>query len=149
MPSSRFEWLTRVKSVEREHRAAQYAVDYLCGVIQQNPGELGGDMQPRDIGVAVERLEGTYIIRLFAEFETCLRDFWEAVYGRSPSRTRDLLDGVGARRRIPDDQIRNAHAVRMLRNSLVHQRDEEAEPIPIDVTRSHLCRYLSFLPVEW
>lgn len=150
MPSSKFEWLARVKSVEREHKATRFATDYLLTVVQNDPSSLGSDLRTRDFYKARERLEGTYTIRLFAEFETCLRIFWDATRtGRPPSRTRDLLEGVGARRRIPDDQINNAHAVREYRNSLVHEREADVEPITIGETRSRLCHFLSFLPIEW
>lgn len=150
MPYSRFQWLTRVKAVEREHKATRFATDFLLRAVQQDPGSLGSDLRLRDLNEAAKRQEGTYIIRLFAEFETCLRVFWEVTRGRRPpSRTRDLLDGVGARRRISYDQIADAHAVREYRNSLVHERKEQVEAIAIDLARSRLCRFLSFLPVTW
>lgn len=87
MPSSRFDWIKRVKAVERE-------------------------------------------------------------YG-PPSRTRDLLESVGARCKIPDDWIRNAHHVRDYRNVLIHEREEEQEPVSIARARSHLCCFLSKLPLTW
>lgn len=150
MPSRRFEWLARVKAVEREHKATRFATGYLLAKVQRDPSRLGGDLRIRDLDEAADRLEGTYTIRLFAEFETCLRVFWEVTRNkRPPSRTRDLLEGVGARRKIPYDQIENAQEVREYRNGLVHEREENLEPIAIDVARSRLCRYLSFLPLEW
>lgn len=150
MPSSKFEWLRRIKAVEREHKATRFATDYLSAAVQRDPSWIGGDLRLRDFTDAAERLEGTYVIRLFAEFETCLRAFWLLAIGKPPpSRTRDLLNGVGARRRIPHDQIDNAHAVREYRNSLVHAGAEPPEPISIDVARSRLCHYLSFLPITW
>jgi len=104
----------------------------------------------RDIDESAERLEGTYTVRLFAEFETSLRTFWIASRDKDPpSRTRDLLDSVGTRRRIPNDRIQDAHAVREYRNALVHERDEDFDPIPIAQARRHLCFFLSFLPIEW
>ena len=97
-----------------------------------------------------ERLDGTYIIRLFAEFETGLRLFWPTAKGTDPpSRTRDLLDGVAAYRRIPHDELKNAHAVREYRNLLVHERDEAMEPIPIADARHQLIKFFSFLPPNW
>jgi hypothetical protein len=150
MPSSKFEWCARVKRVEREHTATRFATGYLMNVAQQDPGSLCRDLRTRDLSEAAERLEGTYTIRIFAEFETCLRMFWQAAFERRPpSRTRDLLDGVGARRKISDDRIHNAHKIREYRNQLVHEIEDAVEPITIDVTRSHLCHYLSFLPIEW
>lgn len=154
MPSDKFAWQARVKAVEREHTATRFALDYLQAAVDRDPSSLAGYMRIRELREAAQRLEGTYIIRLFAEFETCLRQYWEMARGRqAPSRTRNLLDGVGARCVIPHDQIRNAHAVRAYRNSLVHEaEDVDVEPIPISKTRHHLCHYLSFLPpppVAW
>jgi hypothetical protein len=99
---------------------------------------------------ASARLDGTYVIRLFAEFETGLRLYWLAARKTDPpGRMRDLLDGVAAARRIPYDQLKEAHVVRDYRNSLLHERQEEAEPIPIAAARGHLCRFFSFLPPKW
>lgn len=150
MASSRFEWLARIKGIEREYNATRYATDFLLIAARREPPSLRSDLQVRDIDKAAERLEGTYTIRLFAEFETCLRLFWDATqHTRSPRRTRDLLDGVGARRRIPYDRIDAAHSVRAYRNSLVHESEEDVGPTPIAATRSRLCHYLSFLPNQW
>lgn len=150
MPFSRFDWLARIKAVEREYNATRYATDYLLNAVRESPDSLRRDIRARDINEASKNLEGTYIIRVFAEFETCLRVFWDGTYGRHPpSRTKDLLDGVGARRTIPYDRIDNAHVVREFRNGLIHERDDEVQPISIDAARSHLCHYLSFLPIQW
>lgn len=150
MPSNTLQWMNRVKAVEREHTATRFAIDYLLNAVQQDSTALKGNLRVRDVNESASRLEGTYTIRLFAEFETSLRTFWVASRGKDPpSRTRDLLDGVAARRRIPLDRIQNAHAVREYRNALVHERDEAVDPIPIDQARSNLCVFLSFLPMEW
>lgn len=142
--------MNRVKAVEREHTATRFATDRLLDVVRQDPTALKGNFRVKDLHVASDRLEGTYIIRLFAEFETSLRMFWLASRGKdSPLRTRDLLSGVGARRKVPHDRIQNAHDVREYRNLLVHEREEEIEPIPIARARSHLCSFLSFLSLEW
>ena len=45
------------------------------------------------------RLEGTYVIRLFAEFETGLRLYWATIRQTEPP-TQHLLDGIAARRAI-------------------------------------------------
>lgn len=150
MLSNKFEWLNRVKAVEREHAAVRCAMDYLLNAAHQDPTILARILRVRDIEEAFEKLEGTYVVRLFAEFETSLRTFWLASRGTDPpSRTRDLLDGAGARRRIPHDDIQNAHCVREYRNSLVHERDDAIDPIPISQARRYLCVFLSFLPLEW
>jgi hypothetical protein len=97
-----------------------------------------------------ERLDGTYLIRLFAEFETGLRRFWPtAKRTEPPGRTRDLMDGVGATCGIDHIVRDHAHAVREYRNALVHERDEPVAPLPVAVARSHLCRFFGFLPPNW
>ena len=148
MPSSRFEWLDRVKAVEREYGAMRLAADRLLGVVRKDPTAFLGESRIHDLEVASDGLEATYTIRLFAEFETSLRKFWATLKQTTPP-AGDLLNGVGTRRRIPYDQISNAHHVREYRNTLVHEREEETELIPIAQARGHLCRFLNFLPLEW
>lgn len=150
MPTSNFEWIRRVRAVEREYNAVRFAMNRLLNALKQDPGSLSGDLRMRDLYVAEAHLEGTYIIRLFAEFETCLRKFWEVASQKTTQpRMRDLIDGIRARRQIPFDQIHDAQSVREFRNGLVHEREQEGEALSIGESRSRLCHYLSFLPVEW
>ncbi|MBI3411469.1 MAG: hypothetical protein HY040_24335 [Planctomycetes bacterium] len=150
MPLKLYEWLERIKSVERENAATRFAMDLLRAHATRDPTVLEGEVTLRAIRHASERLDGTYLIRLFAEFKAGLRAYWQASKsGDPPSRTRDLLDGVAASRRIPCDLLMRAHDVREFRNSLVHERDERVSPISIPIARGHLCRYFSFLPPNW
>lgn len=146
----RDDWQSRIKAVEREYFSVRIAMDWLLETARRDPGVLRDRVDPRDVNRASEELEGTYLIRMFAEFETGLRLYWETSWGTHPP-TQDLLDGMAARRNIPDDPHRKeAHAVRRYRNSLVHEReDEDVEPIPISTARGHLCRFFSFLPFQW
>jgi hypothetical protein len=143
----RDDWLVRIKEVERRHAAVRLATSRLLEAGRRDPTILQGSVEYRDVIEAEKDLEGTYLVRLFAEFETGLRLFWDTVRDTNP-RTRDLLEGIAAMRYIPDEQRNDAHAVREYRNSLVHER-EEVEPIPIAEARRYLCRYFSFLPYEW
>jgi hypothetical protein len=148
MPHRKHEWYPRIKAVEREYKAMRLASDRLLEEVQRDPTILRGDLELRDITNASNRLEGTYIIRLFAEFETGLRLYWMTIRPTEPS-TQDLLNGIAARRRIPADPLTNAHDVRVYRNSLVHERDEDVVPIPISEARRHLCGFFAFLPETW
>jgi hypothetical protein len=148
MPS-RHDWLSRIKAVEREHTAVRQAADYFREAAANDPRVLHEDLRHRDIVAASANLEGTYVIRLFAEFETGARQYWNATWNTEPP-TVDLLNGLGARCGIPDEQVENAHAVRKYRNTLVHERDDDGvEVLAIPVARGHLCRFFSFLPVQW
>src|SRR5687767_8209414 len=105
-----YDWLRKIKAVEREHSSTRLATERLLEEARHDSTILRGNLTLRDIGNSSERLDGTYIIRLFAEFETGLRLFWPTARGTDPpSRTRDLLDGVAATRRIPDDNRISAH----------------------------------------
>jgi hypothetical protein len=142
-------WQTRIKAVERQHAAVQLATSRLLEEGRRNPTVLKSGVQHRDVVNAAQDLEGTYIIRLFAELESGLRQYWETIAATHP-RTQDLINGLAARCRIGDDQRDNAHLVREYRNSLVHEReDEEVDSIPIAEARGFLCTFFSFLPREW
>src|SRR5271166_5033472 len=76
MPHRRFEWHERIKAVEREYWSARRAIDRLSADVARDPGALGEGPSPRDLRSADENLEGTYLVRMFAEFETGVRSFW-------------------------------------------------------------------------
>jgi hypothetical protein len=144
------QWVRRIRAVEREHSAVRLAIDRLLVDAQRAPLLFKGELTLRDIRHAADRLDGTYMIRLFAEFETGLRLFWPTAKTTDPpSRTRDMVDGVAATWHIPYDQIRDAHAVREYRNTLVHEREAATASISISEARGHLCRFFSFLPRDW
>jgi hypothetical protein len=152
MPPEHYERMAEIKAVEREYSAARLATDRLIAVAKSDPTILDriSDLHLRDIHRTSQHLEGTYIIRLFAEFETSLRHFWSRSKRREPpSRTRDLLDGVASTCKILDRDIQNAHSVREYRNALVHERDDEVLPISISVCRSYLCTFFKFLDRSW
>ena len=148
MPLNR-EWQGRIKAVERQYAAVQLAASRLLEEGRRDPTILLGDVKHRHLVEADKDLEGTYLIRLFAEFETGLRQYWATEKSSHP-RTRDLLERIAAMRTLSDEEKDNAHAVREYRNSLVHEReDEDVEAIPIAVARGYLCRFFSRLPLEW
>lgn len=95
-----------------------------------------------------DNLEATYLIRLFAAFETGLRSYWQSVRPTVPP-VKDLIDSVTARREISLDSRDEVHQVREYRNSLVHETDEEIEPVTLADAQSRLSRFFSKLPFEW
>ena len=142
------EWQSRIKAVEREYMAMRQAADRLLEAALADPTILLENLRHREIVRASENLERTYVVRLFADFESGARQYWEANWATYP-KTVDLLDGLAARCGIPDTQRDNAHLVRDYRNSLVHERDEETDTVPIALARGYLCRFFSFLPPQW
>jgi hypothetical protein len=148
MPHDLSGWIERIKSIERDHGSTRLALERLLEAARRDPTILTGDLKLRDVVEASGRLEGTYLIRLFAEFETGLRLFWATIRETEPP-TQHLLDGIAARRGISPDRLAGAHGVREYRTPLVHERDEGMAPITIAQARGHLCRFFAFLPPTW
>jgi len=144
------EWQSRIKGVEKQYEVVFLATDRLKEQAGRDQTILPQNMKQGQIITALESLEGTYIIRLFAEFETGLRLYWETIRTTHP-RTRGLLEGVAAVCKISDQWKNNAHSVREYRNILVHEREQEEdeEAIPISVARGYLCSFFSCLPHMW
>ena len=142
------EWQSRIKAVEREYVAMRQAADRFGQAALSDPTILRGNLRHGEIIVASRNLEGTYVIRLFAGFETGARQYWGANWDTNP-RTFDLLNGLAARCGIPETQRERALLVQGYRNALVHEREDMPEAVPIALARSYLCHFFSFLPPRW
>ena len=146
MPFEQYVWQGRIKGAEREYKAMRIAAMRLSNDVRNNPTLLDRELEPNDLSRAVASLEGTYVIRVFAEFETALRSYWHVRKPRkSPQRMHDLMQSIASTCRIANEQLQNAHAVREYRNGLVHERDESPDAIPLPTARGHLCHFLRYL----
>jgi len=144
----RFDWHERIKAIEREYWSVREAVDRLSADVAHDPNALGQGRSPRDLRSAGENLEGTYLVRMFAEFETGIRSFWRTIKPRR-TQTEILLDQVGDKCKVPADVIGLIHSTRKYRNSLLHEREDGVEAVTISSARRCLQHYLSRLPDEW
>jgi hypothetical protein len=142
------EWQSRIKSVEREYAAMRQAADRFAQKALDDPNILHENLRYGEIVEASRNLEATYVIRLFAEFESGARQYWRTERPTRPPAS-GLIDGLAARCGIPDTQRHNADLVREYRNGLVHECEDSTEPLPISMARSHLCHFFSFLPEQW
>ena len=141
----RLEWLLRMKEVEKEHTASKIAMDRFRSQAELDPTVLRGVGFP-DIGRASENLEGTYVIRLFAEFEAALRTYWSTYkLKKPPGRAIVLIDRVASTARIDPISHEAAHVVRRFRNVLVHNREEPTKSVAIADVRRSLNKYLDYL----
>ncbi len=142
------EWQAQIKAVEREYVVMRQAADYFRQATLGDPTILQEGVQPHEIILASRNLEGTYVIRLFAEFETAARQYWSTNWDTDPKKV-DLINGLAARRLVPDVLRNNVQSVRDYRNALVHEREDQPEAVSIAVARGYLCRFFSFLPPQW
>jgi len=147
----RIEWIA---AVAREYLAAKSAADLLNAQLQADPSYgLSQGWENRDGEAFNRNLHSTYIVRLYAEFEAGLRDYWKNCLNRVTHPPMiQLLQSV-ADQRIPMDRLDNADDVRKYRNFLVH--DESHEPpsdmrtFSVDEAKSHLCYYFGRLNADW
>jgi hypothetical protein len=110
--------------------------------------------QPHHLAAAVDELEGTYLIRLWAVFETAWTSYWRHATNRPNGRIRafDLIQwaqGVQEGRPVDAAITPLVHQVREYRNFLVHERDTPAPAVPIRDARIRLSTHLSKLPDQW
>ena len=126
MPFELVNWLETLRSIEHEYRVAVIAMRRLADQARQDPTILDRDMRVRGIGEALSHLDGTYSIRLFAEFETCLRKFWGVTRReQEPRGVAEIMDRIAARHGIAGDDLANAHRSRKYRNRQIHDSEEE------------------------
>jgi hypothetical protein len=149
-------FIDRVKGAERESYVMTAAVAHYRPVVLAGDARLPTKTSPRDLVAAADRVESTYLIRMWAEFETALRSYRRHIMGDPDDRmgTRNLVDwtaGVKQGRAISEDVRDDVHEVREYRNFLVHERDNQAPPgeVAIEVARKHLNTLLHCLPIQW
>jgi hypothetical protein len=76
MPHNRYEWIDRLKSVEREHRVVETAIERLRLAVLEGKLPVPDGTTHRDLVAAGKSLEITYLVRLWAEFETALFSYY-------------------------------------------------------------------------
>ncbi len=143
--------MARLRGVEREFNLARHLISEFIPRSQADPTRFGDtNTTSRDAKALLDNLEATYLIRLFAEFEQALRNWWQLGLKKESTPTMSaLLDSVASKRKVPKDNLESAHHVRMHRNHLVHDESEAATPVVFKDACAALCRFLSRLPPKW
>lgn len=123
--------VARMEKVEEEYKAAQSAAELLERKLQVEPS-FGRDFGLRRQGGRDFRtnLESTYIVRLYAEFEAGLRDYWRnhEKQDTKPGMSQLVKESLASRRTIPNDIVEDTIRVVRYRNSLVHEIDDQIGP---------------------
>jgi len=150
MPLESLDWIRGLKDIVHEYRVALIAMRRLKDHATHDPTILDRDMRVRGIDEALNNLNGTYVIRLFAEFETGLRTFWTRTRAdEEPSRIAEILDRIASRPGIGYDVLTNAHRSRQYRNRQIHDTEEQGETIEVEDCKRFLCNFLARLPKSW
>ena len=137
----------RLRRVEREYLAARAALSYAereWASIRHRDEWSGRTLG--QVAEALFRLEATYLIRLFAEFEAILRDYWPTVMTAPvPPRVETLVNRLGSRSRVPADVRTEVSAVQHYRNTLVHEGARRVPPRSFPEARRALNLFLRHL----
>ncbi len=148
-------FIDRVKGAVRECYVVAAAVGHYGQAVRSEEAQLPRETSPRDLVTAAHQVEATYVIRMWAEFETALRSYRRHIMGDPDDRinTSNLIDwtaGLKRGRAISADVRDDFHKVRDYRNHLVHEGDDQAPPdrVAIDVARTRLNTLLHCLPIE-
>lgn len=97
----------------------------------------------------LQNIEVTYLVRLFAEFEDILRDYWLRGRKRQTNpRMIDLMNRISAYCFMSADDVLYAHEVREYRNAVVHDRLHDPR-YDFQICRSRLARFVRWLPRQW
>jgi hypothetical protein len=143
--------IERILRVEREYLAARSAFELLSESIRSNPsfGKPWG-WSASDAGGFEANLEATYIIRLYAEFETGLRDIWKNHYKKRRRTPMEHLLQLMAPQFVPPAWVDEVQEARVFRNSLVHEESDEAVvELSMKEVKHRVCRYFSYQPMDW
>jgi hypothetical protein len=149
------EMFRRLHDVVAEHRLAAQAVGRLKSAVQNGEVGLPSPTDQGDLVRTAGNLEPTYLVRLWAEFETALRSYRRDYTGRPDDQIRaiDLINWTAALKQGRTVSLASrelVHAVREYRNSLVHERNAPAPTVAIDEARSRLNGLLAAkLPRTW
>ncbi len=139
--------------VTAEFTATRFAVDHaltVCGSdarLTLAAGRAG--VTDGQLARAAAVVEVTFCLRLFVHFEAVLRDYWATGLGRTTRPDmRPLMDSIARRRRMNNDDLAGAHAVRDYRNAVAHG-GAGTPPVRLADCQRGLGRYLRRLPQRW
>ena len=149
MESEAFTWLTRIKDVEREHTTTRFAIEHLKRSLGEKTIKLLADLKEKHVNQANDRLEATYIVRLFSEFERALKEYLYSKKIKIPWKAESLINRVASRVRIQGIILVNAHQVRNQRNIFVHHLEQKDEPLTMRKSTSYLTTFLDRLKIDW
>ena len=155
MPFNRFERFDRLKAIEREFHVVWHAIERLRVAVADGRGDLPEGTSGRDLDAARRQIEATFLIRLWAEFETAVRSYYGWLTNDPDPRIRaiDLINTVAASnqgRALSIAARAEVHEVREYRNSQVHDRDDPVPPVALSEARRRLNSYLGAkLPERW
>ena len=143
--------IVKIKAVEKEYQVAIIARDLLGAELKKRSALLTNEgLQSLHFDDFSDNLDSTYLVRMFAEFESGLRDFWKNhLKKKSVAKASDLVKAIGSHRKIDAQKIEDVDKVREYRNRLIHESDFGSEVVEIGEARRSLCIFFGRLLEDW
>ena len=143
----------KLDDVRDEYGAARLAIGHVLVAGKNDPSlnDLGGQGQItfRHLESCARNLEITYFVRLFAEFEGVLRDYWLDGRKRKTNPPMiDLINSIASYCFVNNDDMQNAHEVREYRNDVIHDHLQHPR-FDFQTCRSRLASFVRWLPRKW
>jgi hypothetical protein len=141
----------QLKQVSRHYSTSIRAMKTLVDLCQENPDHLRrGKLDLIELREVATQLHEVYFVRLFASFESILRNYWKMGLKRNTRPvTEHLVGSIATRRQVPQDALDLIQEIRDFRNSLVHDEHQVHRPFTIEEASGHLNSFLARLPNEW
>ena len=157
------DWWNYINEVGKEYEASRVAIIRLTNQVAVNANVLDDEPRARGgLSRASRNLEGTYLVRVFAAFESALRSYERWWHPNRETRVdaSQMIDEIGARKaddiprrhkRVIGTQIRErVQLVRRSRNYWAHDdADAVADPMPLERATMCVLEYINKMPLEW
>jgi hypothetical protein len=149
----RFDCHERIKQVERSYHTALQTVLVLIRLAEDQPKYLyDHNLDLREMRALPEQLRDVYFARIFACFESILRDYWRTTVRDTKPPTKQLLSLIAGMRVKRQDTLDDVQEIREYRNHLIHQEAEATRRFRITtVEQASKClnKYVADLDLTW
>jgi hypothetical protein len=140
----------RLKQVYRNYQSSREISLIFTKIIKDNPQHLNdSDLTLGRVGDLAGELHDLYFARMFACFESILRDYWKTTVRDTKPLTEQLISSIAGRLGIPEDTLDIVDEIRDFRNFLVHGDHEVDRRFTIEEATGHLNTDLSRFPLLW
>jgi hypothetical protein len=141
------------RRVREEFYAAGFAANHILTQWNEDPRVIEKARQAQITDSELKRckdnLEITYALRLFAEFEGVLRDYWNmGIKKKSRPDMQPLMESIARRRGMIDDDLYAADEIREFRNKIIHENLRSPRFDFPQCVRA-LGKYIAWLPQQW
>lgn len=143
----------RLNLVRDEFDAARFSLAQTLRDLDSDPNVYHAGKRQQvthgQLQTCAENLQITYLVRLFAEFEAILRDYWlKGRHRRTEPGMEVLMDRLGAYCTVTCDDLQDAHEVRAYRNDVIHAHLQNPR-FDFHECRSRLAHFVRWLPLHW